>query len=113
MALFCYRQLTCSKVTPSKDMELFRIHKQENDPDIYTFVFMPPNEHGDYPMYRIPDSPQWPYSPFLHGEFDPNGENEHLGVAIWTREMAIERRLTLVKALGAVMFDRFITRIAY
>jgi hypothetical protein len=64
-------------------MEWIDTFKQPSDtelgtPDLYTFVFRPPNDHGDYPMLRMPDNNQWPYSPFFYGEYHVGEDNPHL-----------------------------------
>lgn len=82
-------------------MRLIDQFHHANDPDTFTFVFDEVHDNGDYTMLVMPDAPDWPYSPFRAGQYDPNGTNEHLG----------ER--TTLQALGEVILNRFFTRLGY
>jgi hypothetical protein len=82
-------------------MEHFDTYLQRGEPNTYTFVFRPPNGQGDWPMLRMPDNSQWPYSPFLYGEYHLGGDNSHLGERV------------LFHTLGAVVLDRFEIRLGY
>lgn len=82
-------------------MRLLETFYHQNNPDTYTFVFDEIHDTGDYTTLVIPDAPDWPYSPFRAGQYDPDGANERLG----------ER--TTLRALGEVILTRFFTRLRY
>lgn len=82
-------------------MKLIDTLRQDAEPPIYTFVFDDRNDQGAYAMLRMPDSPQWPYSPFLYGEYHRYQENQHLGERVLFHE------------LGSLVMDRFFQRLGY
>jgi hypothetical protein len=83
-------------------MELIDSFYQEGTPPVYTFVF----DHCDphtclYEMLRLRDDNQWMFSPFLMGEYNPGGDNSHLGEPV------------AFQHLGNVMLNRLFSRLGY